>query len=406
MTTPSASPQNPRPKTTATAPSAAKAWLSPRWTGPQRNLYLALAFTLALVLWMLSGALSRPASTPDTTTGVRLPTVEVTASRAQTTPYTLTLTGRTSADTTANVVAEVDGRVVARLVNEGKIVRRGDVLLRLDVGTKDAELQRAKAAFQAAETIHHTTEKLFKQGFRAETDYIRSQADLAAAEANLRTAQRRLSDTVVRSPIDGAVEEVLLDVGDFAQPQQEVVRVVGLGQFLITANVAQQERGLLQVGQPVTATLASGETVQGTLRFVGVEADAQTKTFPVEVLVKHQDKKPLPVGMTAQVTLPAGEVQAHQLDHNAVVLDDTGVMGVMTWQASPSAAEQNQGRAVFMPVKILQDGPTGLTVTGLPADITIITRGQAGVKTGAMVQVMAPATTPAPATTTPQEQPR
>ena len=374
-------------------PTAAQLTLPSRLRGMNRNILIALGGTLALVLWMLSGVFRDHPTAALVTPTAAQPTVEVTLSTATNTAYTLTLTGRTSADVTANVVAEVEGRVVHTAVTEGKTVQKGDALLRLDVGTKDAELQRAKAAFQAATTIHHTTEKLFKQGFRAETDFIRSQADLAAAEANLKEAQRRLNDTVVRSPIRGVVERVMLDVGDFARPQQEVVRIVGLDQFLITAHVAQQDRGLLQVGQAVKATLANGASVDGILRFVGVEADPQTKTFPLEVVVKNAGQQPLPVGMTATLTLPAGQVEAHLLAHSTVVLDDDGRLGVMVLDA----ASAGQGRARFMPVKILQDNNTGLAVTGLPREIEIITRGQASIKSGAVVNLASPVA-PTPAT--------
>jgi multidrug efflux system membrane fusion protein len=352
-----------------------------KWRQVNPNLRVAVVVLMLTGLWMLSGVFN-PAPAPEAQPAQKmvLP-VQVTSSTAEKTQRVVELVGRTQPDTLANVVAEIDGRVVRVLVREGAKVKKGSPLIKLDEATLVAAVKKAEASHSAARIVADTSEKLFAEGFRSETDLTKAKAELALAEANLENAQRDLNNTTVRSPINGVVEKVSVDEGDYAKRETEVARVVGVETFVITAEVSQQDRAALQVGQKVFADLATGETVEGVLRFVGLEADSLTKTFPIEVLVKN-NKDTIPGGVTAKLPLPAGEVMAHFIPQSAQVLADDGRLGVML-------AEVHDGKSIakFYPIEQLQDTGQGIWVLGLPDQIQLIVRGQSDVVDGSKINV-------------------
>lgn len=354
-----------------------------KWRQVNPNLRVALAVLIITGLWMLSGIFT-PAPQPEARENIALVLpVQVTSSVAEKTQRVVQLVGRTQPDTLANVVAEIDGRVVAVLAREGTKVKKGAPLVKLDEATLDAALKKAEASYEAARIVANTSEKLFAEGFRSETDLSKTKAELALAEANLQNARRDLSNTTVRSPINGVVEKVSVDEGDYAKRETEVARVVGVETFVITAEVSQQDRASLQVGQKVVAELATGEAAEGILRFVGLEADSLTKTFPIEVVVKN-NKDSIPGGVTAKLPLPAGDVLAHFIPQSAQVLADDGRLGVML--AEP---QNDKTIARFYPIEQLQDTGKGIWVLGLPDQIQLIIRGQSDVVDGSVINVEA-----------------
>jgi len=136
----------------------------------------------------------------------------------------------------------------------------------------------------------------------------------------------------------------------------------------------------VKVGEPASATLVSGETVQGKVYFVASKAEATTRTFRVEIELPNSDAK-LRDGVSADIHIPVKELRAVKVSPGILVLDDNGVVGVRTVE---------NGIVHFKPINIVSDGPDGMWVTGLPDGTAVITVGQEFVSEGSKVkQVMA-----------------
>src|SRR5213078_2885908 len=114
--------------------------------------------------------------------------------------------------------------------------------------------------------------------------------------------------------------------------------------------VSEQDVGKLKVGAPASATLVSGETVNGTVHFVATKADATTRTFRVEIELPNPDAK-LRDGVSADIHIPVKELRAAKISPGILVLDDNGVVGVRTVE---------NGIVRFKPVEIVSDGPDGM----------------------------------------------
>ena len=80
------------------------------------------------------------------------------------------------------------------------------------------------------------------------------------------------------------------------------------------------------------------------------------------------------------VRIGLGEVQAHQVSPALFALGDEGEIGLRILDKS--------NKAVFQGVRIIEDGPEGVWVTGLPDKIRMITVGQGFVRDGESVEVV------------------
>jgi multidrug efflux system membrane fusion protein len=130
------------------------------------------------------------------------------------------------------------------------------------------------------------------------------------------------------------------------------------------------------MGKPGSARLATGETVEGTIRYVAPVADEATRTFTVELEVDNV-KGAYRGGITAKLMIPAETLFAHKVSPSLLTLDDDGNLGIKT--------VNELGEVEFHPADIAMSSSDGVWIAGLPHTASIITVGQGFVNPGAMV---------------------
>ena len=113
------------------------------------------------------------------------------------------------------------------------------------------------------------------------------------------------------------------------------------------------------------------------MTFVGTSAASETRTFLAEIEVPNEDGA-IPAGISAEVTIPTGEVTAHFLTPSIVSLDTEGTLGVKTVDAENTVS--------FFPIEIVTAQIDGIWVTGLPDTARVISMGQDYLSEGVKVK--------------------
>ena len=296
-------------------------------------------------------------------------------STARRTEARQTIRGRTEANRNVQVAAETTGRVVSTPLRRGAAVRKGQVLCRLEPGVRAAELSEAEAALAEAQVEAEAATQLQSKGFAAQTTLKARQARLQAAQARLDRVRWDIAQLEIRAPFDGVLESDTAELGALLTPGMYCANVIDLAQVKVSGFVAEQEVDLLRVGQPATATLINGVEVEGNISFLSRVADADTRTFAVEVTLDNPDGH-LRDGMTAELTIALPARSAHLIPQSALTLNDNGQLGVRL---------DVEGVARFRPIAILQDTSDGIWVAGLPEVAAIIAVGQEFVRDGRKV---------------------
>lgn len=105
-----------------------------------------------------------------------------------------------------------------------------------------------------------------------------SQASIAVAQAGLTAAEQALDQTILSSPIDGAIASVSLEVGDTVTPGLAAMTVIPDAPFEIVAEFSEADAIKLAVGQPATVSFDAlpGTSAQGTVTSVAMIPTATT----------------------------------------------------------------------------------------------------------------------------------
>ena len=348
------------------------------WRRLKPSYQWALAILVLAALWIASGVISfgsKPAATAQATD---IPHVRVAVLTASDRDASLTIRGRTAALHSVNLEAEVDGVVEALHFEKGDRVKAGQVLCELKLKDRAAKVAQAHALVVQTQKQHEVDLDLAKDGFRSATQVDQSAASLEAAKASEQTMAIDLNNTRIKAPFDGLVDDRYVDVGDYMRVGDKCALLIAPEPFLAVGQVSEREVSQIKVGNPASATLVTGETVQGRIRFVASRADDTTRTFRIEVELPNPDGK-LRVGVSADIHIPVRQLLAEKISPGILVLDDAGVVGVRAVE---------HGVVRFLPVDIISDGPDGMWVSGLPDHVAVITVGQLFVSDGERVKAV------------------
>lgn len=289
--------------------------------------------------------------------------------------------GRTAALRKITLRAETAGAVAATPVEPGNPVSAGDVICRLNIDAREASLGEARAAYARAKLEHDAAVELAREGFRSETGVAAARAALDLAGASLEQAEIAVTRTNIAAPWDGVLDERSVDVGDYMNTGDACGVLIEQSPFLITGSVSERDIAKIRQGDRGVARLATGETIEGRVRFVAKAADPATRTFDVELEVPNEDGE-LRDGVTAQFVVNAAGREAHLLPRSALTLDDSGRIGVRLVDADD--------RVAFAAVALLGETAEGVWVDGLDGAVRLITRGQDFVTDGQKVAVAEP----------------
>ncbi|MHA7815577.1 MAG: efflux RND transporter periplasmic adaptor subunit [Pseudohaliea sp.] len=355
----------------------------------RKNLIIATLIAVGILLWLLSGVLGKdsgdgPANPPALAevqpreTSREPVAVRARESRAEPRQRILSLRGRTENKRTVEARAEITGRVIERPVERGSRVEEGDVLCRLSIDDREEAVAEAEAALERARIEYEGALKLRDKGLQSATAIAQAEANLAAARTTLKRQQLNLERTTLRAPFAGVVEAVALEIGDYATPGTACATLLDLDPMLVTARVSAADAVRLAPGSPVRAVTATGRELTATLSFIGKQSDAATRTYPLEATVPNPDYS-LRSGVPATLRIPVEEVLAHRVSPALFTLDDAGELGLRVLDSND--------RVAFHGIEIVEDGPEGTWVSGLPAVTRIITVGQEFVFEGDRVRV-------------------
>jgi multidrug efflux system membrane fusion protein len=369
----------------------------------ERPWILAVAVSVLVLLWMYSGSFEAPTlnttetiSAPGTAPGM-LTRVQIRSQLAEPIVRFIRVYGQTAPARTIELSAETEGRVIAIGTSRGQRLRKGDVILRLDLRDRDARLAQAKASVREHRTSYEAQLKLKPDGYVSDTQIAETLAKLETAKAELRRAELDLEYMVVRAPFDGVLQERDVEIGDFVRSGDNVATVVDNTSIIVSGTIAEQDARFVQVNGSGRGILATGQEVEGRIRYIAPVADQSTRTFNVELEVKNPDGS-LPAGVTAEMKLPGGTIIAQKISPALLTLDADGNIGVKV--------VDEYDRVEFFEIELARSDPDGVWVSGLPDAARVIVVGQGYVMAGQVVEpVLVQADTALAETTAAETQP-
>lgn len=308
------------------------------------------------------------------------------------------VTGTVRAFHRAEIMAETQGRVLARVVEPGAVLTAGDVLIELEASRLALELRRSEASLQAARTVLAHAQREFERGERLVAQSAisaqrrddlnlaldRAKDDLALAKVARDTAKRNLEDARIEAPFDGTVDSIDVSVGDFVSAGTPVATMVDLSRVRIFGGVTAREAARLHPGSIARVSFADlgGRSLEATLKSVGRVADRADGTYEIELWMDNAETL-MRDGLVARIELPHEDAEQFVLAPRQALLrrDGRPEVFVVSVEAGRTVAHSrilSTGRS---------DGDWIEIVEGLETGERIVYDGHFALEDGSIVEI-------------------
>jgi len=324
----------------------------------------------------------------------------------------LTASGYLVARRQSVVSSRIQGRISRLLVEEGSVVKEGDVLATLDdedmvaaIAKAKADIEYAKADLAEAQRQERLQEDLYRSKVVSQDalDAARAKVNLAAAaidqdKANLQVQEANLDFTTIRAPFSGVVVKKMTEAGESVAPippgvnistsSGAIVAIADMNSLEAEVDVNESNVEELRQGQPADIAVQAipDHTYKGVLRQVIPTADRTKATVTVKVSILDKDKYLRPE-MSCNVTFlqPQKRQSTNSAPQRIVTVPKDAII-TRDGRQTVFAIEDNKARA--MPVVTGADLHGQIIVKqGLAGGETIVNNPPQKLKDGDAIRV-------------------
>ncbi len=246
---------------------------------------------------------------------------------------TVSSTGIVEPILTVDLKSKASGEIIELPIEEGDVVSRGKLIAKLDATTTKyaydqavADLEVAKKSLSLAVKEANRADELFSRELISELDHEnallareRANSDLVRANASLEDAKERLSDTVIKSPIDGIVLQKYVEKGQIIASGISAVSggtiiatVADLSRAYVTTAVDEIDIGSIKPGQKAAIIAESypDREFMGEVQRIHPQARVEQNVTTFDVTIEVDNSEGLLMsGMNASVEITAGFVE-------------------------------------------------------------------------------------------------
>lgn len=230
--------------------------------------------------------------------------VAVTPVAVQKFDHYIDLRGRIDAENISYISPRgMGGQVKEIFVREGDVVKKGQLLLKLDdaimkqsLSAARQQLEGIKTQLNFAKDVYDRQNKLWQKGIGTEIQVISAKTNVEALQNQLKSAdeqvkvgQEQLNTSAVYSDVDGVAETVMVKVGELFGGMGQI-KIVNTSKLKVVANVPENYITQVKQGLPVLINVAeAGKTINSNISLIGQTIENSQRGFTAEAKIASEN---------------------------------------------------------------------------------------------------------------------
>ena len=299
------------------------------------------------------------------------------------------------------VSADLPGIVERISFDSGRMVPKGDLLVKLDTSQEEAQLAAAEAQRNLTRLNLERMKGLHQSGVISQSEYDRGLAEAQQSDARVGEIRATIERKTIRAPFSGLLGIRQVNLGQFLNAGAPIVPLQSLRPVYVNFAVPQREMGRLRPGTTVELKPEGGSEVLATGRITAVDSvvDPATRNVQIQATFDNADGRLRP-GMFVEaqvvmgasqvvVALPASAVSYAPFGDSVFIVEDV---------KGPDGKTFRGVRQQFVKLGGAR-GDQVAVISGLKPGEEVVTSGVFKLRNGAAVQVnnkIQPANSPAP----------
>lgn len=213
-------------------------------------------------------------------------------------------------DEEVELAFETSGKVIGIYFEEGRSIKKGELLAKINDKPLQAQLEKLQAQFKLQKEREFRQRQLLERDAISQEGYDMVATELQALQADINLVEARIAETELRAPFDGIVGLRMISEGAFANTQTKIARLVKISPLKIEFSIPERYSGEIQPGFPITFKI-EGMQKEFNARVYAIEPkiDVETLTILVRALYPNKNEELKP-GRYARITARLSEINS------------------------------------------------------------------------------------------------
>ncbi len=243
--------------------------------------------------------------------------------------------GRVDGDKNVTVFAEgAGGMIVSILVSEGQTVASGQVLAKIDDKLYQDNLKANLSNLEYVTAMYNKQKALWDQKIGSEVQFLDIKSKKESLESAVSAIKEQIDMCLIKSPVNGTVEDIPVKVGQLVGPGVIAFRVINLSSLKVVADLAEAYTSRVNIGDKVKVYLPDlKKEVEGKIDYSSKFINPTNRTFQVGARFLSFDNE-LKANMVAVVrindyrtpdalVIPINMIQSDQSGNYVVIAEKT-----------------------------------------------------------------------------------
>lgn len=219
-------------------------------------------------------------------------TVSTAVAREERWQETLPTVGSISAVQGVQITAEVAGTISEITFESGAMVNKGDLLVKFDTSTEEAQLRALEAQVEWAQTNLARFKSLRSENTVSQAELDQAETDLKQKQANADAIRAAIAKKIIRAPFSGQLGIRQINLGQYLDAGKVIVSLQSLAPVYGDFSLPQQELARLQAGLPVIAYTDTypDKEFHGKLTAINPDLAAATRSVRLQATFANEEK--------------------------------------------------------------------------------------------------------------------
>ncbi len=212
-------------------------------------------------------------------------------------------------DEEVDLAFETSGKVVGIFFREGRRVKKGELLAKINDRPLQAQLQKLKAQRKLVEEREYRQRQLLDRDAISRESYDQVATELETLEADVMLVESRIAETELRAPFDGIVGLRMISEGAYATTQTKIVQLVKISPLKIEFSIPERYAGEVVPGFPISFQIDGVQnTFKAEVYAIEPKVDINTRTIVARALYPNTNEELKP-GRFASVRARLSQIE-------------------------------------------------------------------------------------------------
>jgi membrane fusion protein (multidrug efflux system) len=272
---------------------------------------------------------------------------------------------------------ETNGRVVSLQIPEGKLVKAGTVLAKLNDADLQAQLKKIKSQLELAQINEKRNKQLLQVRGINQSDYDIALQQVKSLEADMDYTQSLIDKTIVKAPFTGQVGLRQISVGAFINNTTTIATIQKVDQLKVDFTIPESYQGYVRVGKKIQVEGIQNGAAKLNATIIAIEPQVIASTRNIKVRATLIGKM-LP-GAYTKVYLTENKQEPTIMVPSNIIIPDS---------KSKKVVVVKNGQAKFVDVETGYRTASGVEITrGLKVGDSVIVAGMLFVRDGAPLKI-------------------